>query len=641
MADKPQSITELRLPPRYQAIIERSKNARHLQNAANQHHHGPGAQWRKPLEKAGSPWQCFTRILSMAKGRGFWIALVLVLAVLSSLISIVAPLLMARAIDSLDGIFGEPSASLRPLILIILLMAAAYAFSTFLQFLQGWFSEKLAQDTLYEMRKRLFDHLNTLPVKFFDSRTHGEIMSRATNDVSLVSQLMSRGLVSFFVSILTLLCILCAMLSLSPRMTVAVLLPMPLFYIITKACAKRIRAFFASQQTVLGLLNGHIEEILSAQKVVKSFNHEEQAISDFSALNDEMLRISLWAGVMAGSMPPLMGLINNLGYALLVGTGAYLVSNGSISVGVIAAFIQYAHQFSRPAMEIANQYNDIQSALAGAERVFALMDAAPEDDSGTDSLPKPVKGTLEFSHVDFSYKEGEPVLRDFCLKVDSGKKLALVGTTGAGKTTIASLLMRFYEANSGDILVDGKSIYTVKRDDLLSSMSMVLQETWLFNGTVRDNIRYGRLDSTDAEVEAAAKAIGADQFISRLPNGYDTVISEGGSSLSQGQRQLISIARAILKDAPILILDEATSNVDTRTELIVQRAMLHLMAGRTCIVIAHRLSTIRDADSIIVLENGHIIEQGRREELIAAKGAYWKLEQTQYASAESSGKDST
>ncbi len=633
MPEKPQSITSLRLPPRYQAIIERSKNVSHLPNAG--HHHGPGAQWRKPLERAGSPWQCFTRILSMAKGRGFWIALVLTLAILSSLASIVAPLLMARAIDGLGSLVGNPSASLRPLILIIIVMALAYAFSSFLQFLQGWFSEKLAQDTLYEMRKRLFEHLNTLPIKFFDSRTHGEIMSRATNDVALVSQLMSRGLVSFFVSILTLFCILCTMLSMSPMLTLSALLPLPFFFLLTKAVAKHIRAFFSSQQSVLGLLNGHIEEILSAQKVVKSFNHEEQAIKDFSALNCEMLRISLWASTMSGSMPPVMGLINNLGYALLVGTGAYLVSNGSISVGVIAAFIQYAHHFTRPAMEIANQYNDIQSALAGAERVFALMDASPEDDSGKDALPSPVHGSLVFRNVNFAYKEGEPVLRDFNLTVEPGKKLALVGTTGAGKTTIASLLMRFYDVNSGDILVDGKSIYSLKRDVLLASMSMVLQDTWLFNGTVRENIRYGRIDCTDEEVENAAKAIGADQFISRLPNGYDTIIGDGGSSLSQGQRQLVSIARAILKNAPILILDEATSNVDTRTELIVQRAMLHLMAGRTCIVIAHRLSTIRDADSIIVLENGRIIEQGRREELIAAKGPYWKLEQTQYAAPES------
>lgn len=627
MADKKPSIFDLRLPPHYMNLVE-SYKPQPGKGGQNHGHHGPGGHWRRQVEHAHSPMKCFMRILGLARARSLWIAIVLTLAIISSAIAIVTPMLMKSAVDCLNLLEKDKTADLSALLQIIMYMAAIYAFSWLLSFLQGWFSEKLAQDTLCEMRRQLFEHLQLLPLKFFDSRTHGEILSRATNDVAMVSQLMSRGIVTFLVSLLSLVCAFVAMVMLSPTLTVAALLTLPLSIFLTKYVGGHIRTCFVSHQTSLGLLNGHIEEIMSSQKIVKAFNHEAKAKEDFHLLNREMLRVALLAHILSGSMWPLMNQLNNIGFAILVGTGGYLAAKGSITIGVIAAFIQYSRQFTRPATEIANQYNEIQSAIAGAERVFAIMDEPVENDCGRKSLPQSLQGRLTFDHVAFSYKESEPVLTDFTLDIKPGSKIALVGTTGAGKTTVASLLMRFYNIKSGTISIDGTPITEYPLSELRRAIAIVLQETWLFTGTIRDNIRYGRLESTDAEVEAAAAAIGADTFITRLPDGYDTVIGENGGNLSQGQRQLIAIARAVLANAPLLILDEATSNVDTRTELLVQKAMIHLMKGRTCIVIAHRLSTIRDADSIIVLSGGKIAEQGTREELLNAHGAYWELEQS-------------
>ena len=635
-SNTPNPVTGLRLPPRFQKLVDSYRKHAPATGGESQARpgrhggHGFHGHWRKPIERAHSPWQTFRRIIAMAKGRTFWILLVFALSLLSSGIGIVTPLIMKEAVDCIRIFEDTPQADTRRFLAFLLSLAFLYAFSAFLSYLQGWFAEKLAQDTLFSLRQDLFNHLNRVSIRFLDSKKHGEILSRAANDVSLVSRLVSRGIVSFFTTIFSLLCALCAMLAFSPLLTVAAVITVPISVLTTKLLSRHIRSCFSSQQTILGLLNGHVEEIFSAQKIVKAFNHEASAINDFNALNREMMRISIWARVLAGSMPPIMNMLNNVGYACLIGTGGYLAAKGVITVGTILAFTQYSRQFNMPLMHLANQYNDIQSALAGAERVFALMDEPPEPDAGSATFNAPIRGEIDFRHVCFAYKEGEPVLQDFSLHVQPGQKIALVGTTGAGKTTIASLLMRFYELNSGAIILDGINITQLPRDTLRSCVAMVLQETWLFSGTVRENIRYGKLSATDQQVEEAAASIGADTFINRLPNGYDTPISDNGGNLSQGQRQLICIARAVLANASILILDEATSNVDTRTELLVQKAMLHLMKGRTCIVIAHRLSTIRDADSIQVLEHGHIIEQGSREELLSAKGAYWHLEQLQY-----------
>ena len=508
-------------------------------------------------------------------------------------------------------------------------MAFVYGFNSLVQFLQGWTSAKIAQDTVRLLRQKLFMKLQLLPLTYFDTHSHGEVLSRATNDIEVVAQVLSRGVVNFIGSIITVFGSLFVMVKMSPLMTLVTLLTIPGSFFLTKFASKKIRKSFLAQQTMIGLLNGHVEEVVSARKTVKAFNHEKQALGDFTILNKELCRVWLKTRFLMGSVWPLMSFLNNIGYALLAGCGGWLASRGSISVGVIAAFIQYSRQFTRPVSEIANQYNEIQSALAGAERVFIVLDEPEEEPVKPEGRLDSIKGDLVFDHVEFAYKPGEPVLKDFSFHVLPGQKIALVGTTGAGKTTVASLLMRFYNIQSGKILLDGKDLTEVPRRDVRRSIAMVLQETQLFSGSMRENIRLGRLDATDEEVEAAAKLSGADLFIRRMPEGYDTVLSENGGNLSQGQRQLLSITRAILADPPILILDEATSSVDTRTELLIQRAMVHLMKGRTCIVIAHRLSTIRDADSIMVMDGGRIAEQGKHAELVEKRGIYWTLEQSQ------------
>ncbi|MDQ0288136.1 ABC transporter ATP-binding protein [Oligosphaera ethanolica] len=635
MTEPKKPALELQLPPRWQALVERtmaadakgggSRQGRHMGGGG---HHGMHRQVVRARDARGS----FLRLLRALRGRTLWLLVMFALVISGTCLSLLSPLFLGRAIDALKVVKNEVPVDMDVLWRMLLFLLLVYVGNTVVSFLQGWLSAKISQDTVCELRRDLFAKLQTLPLTFFDGRTHGEILSRMTNDIEIVAQVLSRGVVHFFGSVITLFGALASMLLLSGRLTLTAMVTVPFCFLLTKLVAKRIRAYFLAQQTMLGLLNGHIEEIISAQKTVKAFNHEEQAIADFAILNQELRRTGIRARILSGIVPPLMNLLNNIGYALLAGYGGWLAMQGDITIGVIAAFIQYTRQFSRPVNEIANQYNDIQSALAGAERVFAMMDEEPEPADAPDvqSLAT-VRGELSFDNVCFSYKDGEPVLRDFTLQVQPGQKIALVGSTGAGKTTVVSLLMRFYEPRQGRICLDGVPITQLPRQCLRQAMAMVLQDTQLFSGTVRDNIRYGRLESSDAEVEAAARTAGADAFISRLPQGYDTILSENGGNLSQGQRQLLSIARAVLADPPVLILDEATSNVDTRTEMCVQRAMIHLMKGRTCLVIAHRLSTIRDADVILVMAGGRIVERGARRELLALRGAYWQLEQSQAA----------
>jgi ATP-binding cassette subfamily B multidrug efflux pump len=640
----PASMEKINLPPHLQALAEADSQGSGDGRTASPHRRGPrhggfrgggggGGRWRRPLEIAGNPWGTFCRLLRLLRRHLSWFLVMFILAGAGSGLGLWSPILLGRAVDSLNVSKNGLAVDFDRLYLCLAGMAIMHVGNALISFLQGWISAKISQGIMQRWRQDIFTHLQTLPLTYFDGRTHGEVLSRVTNDVSLVSRVMANGVVDFFASLIMLVGALLAMLFLSGWLTLTSLVTLPLSFLVTKILSRKIRACFLAQQTVLGLLNGHVEEMISAQRTVKAFNHERQAITDFEVLNQELRRLGLRARLLSGIMWPSMSWIGNLSYALLAGFGGWLASQGSITIGVIAAFIQYARQFSRPVNEIAHQYHDIQSALAGAERVFSLLDEKPEpnpeNNTQEDNYAK-VQGELVFEQVGFAYKKGEPVLKDFSLQIKPGQKIALVGSTGAGKTTVASLLLRFYNPQFGEIRLDDQPLPTWPLSRLRRSFAMVLQDTWLFGGTVRDNIRYGRLESSDAEVEWAAQQVGADIFIQRLPDGYDTVLSENGGNLSQGQRQLLAIARAVLADPPILILDEATSSVDTRTELIVQRAMIHLMRGRTCLIIAHRLSTIRDADAILVLEQGKIIEQGNRKQLLERKGAYWRLEQNQF-----------
>jgi ATP-binding cassette subfamily B protein len=456
-------------------------------------------------------------------------------------------------------------------------------------------------------------------------------MSRLTNDLDNVSNTLTASITQIFSGVITLVGTIVMMVILSPKLTLITLTVVPVMLVLTGLISNRTRTYFLNNQTVLGDLDGFIEENISGQKVVKVFCREEKEIERFEEVNRELKKVGIKSQIYAGIIPPLMNVLNNIDFAIVAGFGGWFAVQHIITVGTIASFINYSRQFIRPLNDLANQFNMIQSAIASAERVFEVMDESPEPVDPPDAIElKDVKGEVEFRNVSFSYEEGVPILKNVSFHAKPGQTIALVGPTGAGKTTIVNLLTRFYDIESGSILIDGIDIRRIKRSNLRSLLGIVLQDTYLFSASVRENIRYGRLDATDKDVEAAAKLANAEQFILRLPNGYDTILSEDGGDLSQGQRQLLAIARAILADPAILILDEATSNVDTRTEKHIQEAMLNLMKGRTSFVIAHRLSTIRKADIILVINDGEIIERGKHEELLEKRGFYYNLYMSQF-----------
>jgi ATP-binding cassette subfamily B protein len=493
----------------------------------------------------------------------------------------------------------------------------------------------IAQRAVRDIRADLFANLQMLSLRFFDRHTHGELMSRLTNDIENISNVLAESVTQLIASVLTILGVTGVMLSLNYRLAGVTLLTAPVMMLLSRWLAKRTRRGFRDQQERLGNLNGIIEETVTGQQVVKAFVREEAVIEQFDGTNSALREASTRAQVFAGVMGPVMNLVNNVAFAIVAGAGGWLAVVGLATVGNIASFVSYSRQFSWPLNQIANLYNTIQSAIAGAERVFETIDEQAEIEDATD--PKPladVQGDVVFEGVDFAYEEGVPVLRNVSMWAHPGQTVALVGPTGAGKTTIVNLLTRFYDIDAGEIRVDGVDIRRLRRDDLRRALGIVLQDTFLFSDTVMENIRYGRLDATDDEVVAAAKMANADHFIRRLPQGYDTPLSERGGNLSQGQRQLLAIARAILADPKVLILDEATSSVDTRTERHIQEAMLRLMTGRTSFVIAHRLSTIREADAILVINNGEIIERGRHEDLLAQQGFYHRLYTSQFQGAQ-------
>lgn len=554
------------------------------------------------------------------------LALVFLLVLAASALNLVSPFLIGRAIDN----YIVPR-DFNGLARISAVMVAVYALAAVITWVQQYTIAGIAQDMVLRLRNELFAKVQTLPLQFFDRETHGELMSRITNDIENINLFLSSGITQLFSGIIMLVGTLGAMLWLSPLLTVFTLLVIPLITLAIRTIARRTRKLFLSQQEKLGQLNSMIEETLTGQRAVKVFVREQKVLEQFAAANTDLKTVGIQAQILSGVIPPLMNMFNSLSFAIVAAAGGLLAVKGLVTVGVIASFTNYSRQFTRPLNELANQFNLVQSALASAERVFEIMDQSPEEDthSGLVAL-KDVRGEVRFHHVSFGYRPDVPVLKDINLSVKPGEVIALVGPTGAGKTTFVNLLARFYDLNEGAIYIDGQDISAVKRDSLRSQLGIVLQDTHLFSETVRENIRYGKLSATDAQVEQAARLAQAEPFIIRLPAGYDTVLSEDGGSLSQGQRQLLSIARAILADPAILILDEATSSVDTRTELQIQQAMLNLMHGRTTFVIAHRLSTIQNADLILVIHHGRIIERGTHQELLAAKGFYYDLYMNQF-----------
>jgi ATP-binding cassette subfamily B protein len=551
---------------------------------------------------------------------------VLLLVAAGTALDALGPYLMGRAIDKyilerdLSGLAHQ-----------VLLMVVVYLGASIATWLQAYVVAAVAQRTVRDIRNDLFVKLQTLSLRFFDQRSHGDLMSRLTNDVENISTVLSESVTQFFSSILTLVVVAGIILWLNWQLALVSLVTMPLMVALTTYVARRTRRGYRRQQRALGDLNGFIEETISGAHVVKAYGQEAKATEVFESANHELQRASTIAQTFVQVLGPLANMVNNIGYAIVAGVGGWMAVEGLVTVGVIASFVDYSRRLSRPLNQIANLYNSIQSAIAGAERVFDILDEVPEL-ADADSAPdlRPINGEVVFDDVSFGYEEGVPVLRNVSLQAEPGQTIALVGPTGAGKTTIVNLLTRFYDIDDGCISIDGQDIRAVRKDSLRRQLGIVLQDTFLFTGTVMENIRYGRLDATDEEVVAAAELANADFFIRRLPQGYQTLVAERGSNLSQGQRQLLAIARTILADPGILVLDEATSSVDTRTEANIQGALLQLMKGRTSFVIAHRLSTIREADEILVIDAGQIVERGAHEQLLAQEGFYHSLYMSQF-----------
>lgn len=548
----------------------------------------------------------------------------------SGLLGLLVPYFIGKAIDAIFP--GKYLVEFQKLRHIMLILLSIYIVDNMLTFLQEYLVAGIAQRVVFTLRENLFQKLQSLPIMFFDTHTHGEIMSRLSNDIDNVSTTISQSIIQFMASSVSILGSLAMMIYLSPLMTAASMITVPMVYFLTRFIAKKTKLLFREQQKTLGRLNGHIEETIAGIHVVKAFNNEEKVIDEFKAQNQILREVGVRAQIWSGFIMPLMNVINNFGFGVIAIFGGSLALRGVISVGVIASFISYSKQFTRPLNELANTFNTLQSGIAGAERVFEILDQSEErKDSDNAIIIKDIKGEVEFENVSFEYKKDEPVLKNISFKVNPGTNIALVGPTGAGKTTIVNLLTGFYEINKGDIKIDGINIKDYEKNSLRKIFGMVLQDTYLFSGTIRENIKYGNLGASDEDIKNAAALARAEDFINKLPQGYDTYINEGGTNLSQGQRQLIAISRAILANPYILILDEATSSVDTRTELKIQEAMVKLMENRTTFIIAHRLSTIKDADIIMVIDHGEIVEKGSHEELLDKGGHYYNLYQSQFA----------
>ena len=564
----------------------------------------------------------------------FLVLLLLLVVVTATALNLAGPELQGRAIDSitLDTVSGRLSVDFDSLIHTLTWMGVVYILSAGIQFAQGIISARISQTTVYTLRKDLFRKIAHLPIQYLDTHKHGDIMSRMTNDVDNVSHTISSSIASLISSVLTLTGALIMMLIKSWQMALISMITIPLTLFVSATLSKAMRKYFIRRQQLLGELNGQIEEMVTGYKTVMAYGKEEMACEKFAKTSEEFRKCGIRANVWGGIMGPCHNIINNLNYLIVAAFGGYFTIRGIISVGDIQAIIQYSRQFSQPINQIANQYAEILTAIAGAERVFAILDTPDEIDTGTKHVDENrIRGNIEFKNIDFAYTPDKPVLKNLNLTVKPGQKVAIVGATGSGKTTIVNLLTRFYDVNKGEILLDGVNINDIPKKELREAIGIVLQDTVLFSDTIAKNIRYGRIDATDDEMHKAAEMSKSASFIRRLPDGYDTVLTQSGGNLSQGQRQLLAISRAILADPKILILDEATSNVDTRTEMHIQQAMVALMKNRTSLIIAHRLSTIRDADVIVVVKDGQIAEAGDHDTLIALQGEYYTLYQNQFS----------
>ncbi len=599
---------------------------------------GGGPPMGRPVEQAKDFKGTLKRLLKYLVPFKLLLILVIFMAILSNIFEIASPKIMGRAITALyDGtvmkLKGIEGASIdfQYIGRILFILGVLYVISAIFTYIQQIIMVTIAQKTVYTMRRDVDDKLSRLPLKFFDTHTHGEILSRVTNDIDNVSNTLQQSITQLITAIITIIGVIIMMLTISPILTLITMATLPLYIVVTKEIASRSQEYFKQQQEALGELNGHVEEMYTGHKIVKVFGQEANSIEEFNNINHKLYDSGWKAQFISGIIMPLMGFIGNISYVLISVVGSIFVTRGTIDIGNIQAFIQYSRQFSQPITRTANIANIIQSAIASAERVFEFLDEDEEMLDREDAkVIKSPRGEVKFKHVKFGYSEDDILMEDMNIDVEPGHTIAIVGPTGAGKTTLVNLLMRFYEIDGGSITVDGIDIRDMKREDLRSIFGMVLQDTWLFNGTIEQNIAYGCMDASFEEVVAAAKAAHADHFIRTLPDGYDTVLDEEGSNISQGQKQLLTIARAILADPKILILDEATSSVDTRTEIYIQKAIEELMKGRTSFVIAHRLSTIRDADLILVMNEGTVIEIGTHQELIEQGGFYKELYNSQF-----------
>lgn len=604
------------------------------------HHGGPGGPIRAAVEKPKNFKKALKRLLVYLKPYTIPLIIVFALAITGTIFSIIAPKVLGKATTKMfqgymaKKIFPKAKIDLDGILKILINVGILYGLFSLFMYVQQYIMAIISQKVVKKLRTDVMDKLSKLPLKFYDSKTHGEILSRVTNDVDLISNTLNQSLTQLITSIVTIVGVIVMMLTISPLLTLVTVLTLPISISFIVFVVKKSQKYFKQQQVYLGNVNGHVEEMFGGVVVVKAYNKEEESIERFEKYNQQLYNAAWKAQFISGITMPIMRFVGNLGYVIVAVVGGIMVTKKAIQLGDVQAFIQYSQQFNQPISQVANIMNMIQSTLAAAERVFEILDEEEEIPDPEDAIElENVEGNVKFENVYFSYRDDKKLIEDLNIDVKSGQTVAIVGPTGAGKTTLVNLLMRFYEIQGGRITIDGVDIRKIKRDNLRRTFGMVLQDTWLFNGTIRENIAYGKDNATEEEIINAAKLAHAHHFIMALPGGYDAMINEEANNISQGEKQLITIARAFIADPDILILDEATSNVDTLTEKLIQKAMKRLMHSRTNFVIAHRLSTIRDADMILVMNEGQIIEKGTHDELMKKGGFYSELYKSQFLGA--------